>query len=184
MPFSSSASARAISRLTRDTDNLSSRAIALMLSLTKRVAAGDRALRKSQSWVTYGVLSSGLEAQGTTLGLVGLVGNHEKQKARVPEPLHGGQGTGQELKIRHGARRFRFSRIGIKNVGVDDAVTVQKNRPGLHQRVDSHFIWFCFKSGCVTIKCHTTAWNASVCGVMVSPLTAGISTQASATFLV
>jgi D-3-phosphoglycerate dehydrogenase len=67
------------------TESTAEHAIALMLSLTKRVAAGDRALRKSQSWVTYGVLSSGLEAQGATLGLVGLgrIGGRVAEIARV-----------------------------------------------------------------------------------------------------
>src|SRR3954451_21771115 len=46
------------------TESTAEHAIALMLSLTKRVAAGDRGLRLGQGWVGYGVLSPGLEAFG------------------------------------------------------------------------------------------------------------------------
>src|ERR1700732_5277460 len=44
---------------------------------------------------------------------------------------------------------------------------------------DSHFISLAARAGCDTIRCHTTAWNASVCGVTVLELTVGTITQAS-----
>ena len=46
----------------------------------------------------------------------------------------------------------------------------------------SHLVWFIFKSGCETNKCQTTAWNASLCGVMLFGFTVGTITHASATF--
>src|SRR6266446_4138957 len=49
---------------------------------------------------------------------------------------------------------------------------------------DSHFISLAASAGCDTIRCHTTAWNASVCGVTVLGLTVGTMTQASATLAV
>jgi D-3-phosphoglycerate dehydrogenase / 2-oxoglutarate reductase len=54
------------------TESTAEHAIALLLSLTKRVTVGDRELRKGRGWTDYGVLSIGLEAHGATLGLVGL----------------------------------------------------------------------------------------------------------------
>ena len=67
------------------TESTAEHAIALLLSLTKRVTLGDRALRASQSWVNYGVLSIGLEAFGATLGLVGLgrIGGRVAEIARA-----------------------------------------------------------------------------------------------------
>src|SRR6266436_10020127 len=49
---------------------------------------------------------------------------------------------------------------------------------------DSHFISLAASAGCDTIRCHTTAWNASVCGVTVLELTVGTMTHASATLAV
>jgi D-3-phosphoglycerate dehydrogenase len=54
------------------TESTAEHAIALMLSLIKRVTLGDRGLRTGQGWTDYGVLPIGLEAYGATLGLVGL----------------------------------------------------------------------------------------------------------------
>src|SRR5215212_11373214 len=54
------------------TESTAEHAIALLLSLTKRVTLGDRDLRKGQGWTDYGVIPIGLEAFGATLGLVGL----------------------------------------------------------------------------------------------------------------
>jgi D-3-phosphoglycerate dehydrogenase len=67
------------------TESTAEHAIALMLSLTKGVAAGDRALRERQGWVGYGVLSAGLEASGATLGVVGLgrIGGRVAEIARA-----------------------------------------------------------------------------------------------------
>src|SRR5262249_19851345 len=54
------------------TESTAEHAIALLLSLTKRVTLGDRGLRAGHGWIDYGVVPIGLEAYGTTLGLVGL----------------------------------------------------------------------------------------------------------------
>jgi D-3-phosphoglycerate dehydrogenase len=67
------------------TESTAEHAIALMLSLTKRVVVGDRAMRAKQGWVGYGVLSAGLETLGATLGLVGLgrIGGRVAEIARA-----------------------------------------------------------------------------------------------------
>src|SRR5439155_11767065 len=72
----------------------------------------------------------------------------------------------------------------VEDVRVDHSVTVEKDRSMSRQIADSHFISFCFSLGCDTIKCQTTAWNASVCGVTVSVETVGTITHAVATFAV
>jgi D-3-phosphoglycerate dehydrogenase / 2-oxoglutarate reductase len=67
------------------TESTAEHAIALLLSLTKRVTLGDRDLRKGQGWTNYGAIPIGLEAFGTTLGLVGLgrIGGRVAEIARV-----------------------------------------------------------------------------------------------------
>ncbi len=64
------------------TESTAEHAIALMLSLTKRVAAGDRTLRSGQGWR---LPPQGLEAFGATLGLVGLgrIGGRVAEIARA-----------------------------------------------------------------------------------------------------
>jgi D-3-phosphoglycerate dehydrogenase len=67
------------------TESTAEHAIALMLSLTKRVTLGDRDLRRGQGWTNYGVIPIGLEAFGATLGLVGLgrIGGRVAEIARA-----------------------------------------------------------------------------------------------------
>ena len=67
------------------TESTAEHAIALLLSLTKRVTLGDRDLRRGQGWSNYGAIPIGLEAFGTTLGLVGLgrIGGRVAEIARV-----------------------------------------------------------------------------------------------------
>ena len=64
---------------------------------------------------------------------------------------------------------------------IDHAVAVEEHRGSGCHRVDSHFVGAALRRGCDTSRCQTTAWNASVCGVMVSGLTVGTITHASAT---
>jgi D-3-phosphoglycerate dehydrogenase / 2-oxoglutarate reductase len=67
------------------TESTAEHAIALLLSLTKRVTLGDRGLRAGQGWADYGVIPIGLEAFGATLGLVGLgrIGGRVAEIARA-----------------------------------------------------------------------------------------------------
>jgi D-3-phosphoglycerate dehydrogenase len=67
------------------TESTAEHAIALMLSLTKGVAFGDRVLRAGRGFPSYGTLPLGLEAVGATLGLVGLgrIGGRVSEIARV-----------------------------------------------------------------------------------------------------
>jgi len=67
------------------TESTAEHAVALMLGLTKRVAASDRILRSGQGFPRYGSFTPGLEALGATLGLVGLgrIGGRVAEIARV-----------------------------------------------------------------------------------------------------
>jgi D-3-phosphoglycerate dehydrogenase len=67
------------------TESTAEHAIALLLSLTKRVAMSDRILRAGQGFPRYGDFPPGLEALGATLGLVGLgrIGGRVAEIARV-----------------------------------------------------------------------------------------------------
>ena len=61
--------------------------------------------------------------------------------------------------------------------------SVRKQNQGLVV-MDSHLVWFTFKSGCETKRCQITAWNASEWGVTLFGLTVGTITHASATLAV
>ena len=49
---------------------------------------------------------------------------------------------------------------------------------------DSHFVADVCSAGCETRRCHTMAWNDSVCGVTRSAFTVGTTTATSATLAV
>jgi D-3-phosphoglycerate dehydrogenase len=67
------------------TESTAEHAVALMLSLTKRVVSNDRILRAGHGFPRYGDFPPGLEALGATLGLVGLgrIGGRVAEIARV-----------------------------------------------------------------------------------------------------
>jgi phosphoglycerate dehydrogenase-like enzyme len=67
------------------TESTAEHAVALMLSLTKRVVASDRILRSGQGFPQYGSFRPGLEALGATLGLIGLgrIGGRVAEIGRV-----------------------------------------------------------------------------------------------------
>src|SRR5262249_55419789 len=77
-------------------------------------------------------------------------------------------------------RALRRIRAPLSDDGsIDDAVPVEEDGGG--HIVDSHFVGYTLSAGCETSRCQTTAWNASLCGVIVSGLTVGMITHASAT---
>ena len=55
---------------------------------------------------------------------------------------------------------------------------------GLPNSTDSHLVALAASFGWLTSKCHTTAQNPSVCGVIRSGETTGMATHASATCMV
>src|SRR5262245_10675440 len=68
------------------------------------------------------------------------------------------------------------------NRAVDHAVAVEEDRAA--QSGAHHFVATCCRMGCETRQCHTTAWNASVCGVTRDASTVGTTTTQSPTCLV
>ena len=67
------------------TESTAEHAIALILSLCKRVMVGDRRLRAESSFPAWGELQPGFEVAGAVLGLVGLgrIGSRVAEIARV-----------------------------------------------------------------------------------------------------
>lgn len=80
-------------------------------------------------------------------------------------------------------RRRRVGPAVADNRLIDNAVAIQKDRAPRYF-VLSHFVCATFSFGWLTKRCHTTAWNASECGVMLFAFTVGITMTTSATFAV
>src|SRR5882672_3960004 len=108
---------------------------------------------------------------------IGLIGHYDKQIPGCVQYLAGLAYTGQETKFFDTVGRMRDS-VRYGNL-VNNSIPIQEHS-GSH-RIDSHFVWVCFRIGCETRRCQTTAWKASVWGVTFSELIVGTITQASAT---
>jgi hypothetical protein len=95
---------------------------------------------------------------------VRLVGNNNYQESRSFEIEKCGSSTRHDPHLFQRRRRIRFT---ISNDGSDNyAVTVQENcwtpvHMAATAAAASHFVSACFSAGCDTMRCHTTAWNAS-----------------------
>ena len=66
---------------------------------------------------------------------------------------------------------------------VDNTVAIEKDRAPRYF-VLSHLVCATFSFGWLTKRCHTTAWNASECGVVLFAFTVGITMTTSATLAV
>src|SRR5438477_4500674 len=108
---------------------------------------------------------------------VGLVGDDNQKEVR-------------SLKLRTPVRnilvklelldvRWRMRRSVPDRDPVDYSVAIEKNC-GSRYFMLSHFVSATLRVGCEIHKCQTTAWNASVCGVMFAGLTVGMTIVMSA----
>ena len=79
-------------------------------------------------------------------------------------------------------RDVAFDRFGDSEV--DAMILFLLLHRALLYFVLSHFVCATFSFGWLTKRCHTTAWNASECGVMLFGFTVGITITTSATFAV
>ena len=116
---------------------------------------------------------------------VGLIRNDEEQEVECFEPRQCRRRFGDDRQILERARWVWLSVAHDRSI--ENAVAVEEN--GAHAIsaylvTDSHFVCARFSAGWLTIKCQTTAWNASACGVTFSALTVGMRTTASATLAV
>jgi hypothetical protein len=75
----------------------------------------------------------------------------------------------------------RAGSVGHKGLRNAERV-VQATGCSVVEATDSHFISAAFSLGWETSRCQITAWNDSVCAVMVSGLITGIRMQASDTW--
>ena len=127
-----------------------------------------------------------LPVQGIGLGSglrptrdVGLVRDGNRQAPQSPDPLHAT--SGRRLDLEFGDRRGRIRPAISHDRPVQHTVPIEEDgAPAAAQRTDSHLVSCALRAGCETKRCHTTAWNASACGVVCVTLTVGTITQASA----
>ena len=121
---------------------------------------------------------------------IGLVRGDDEEEACCLQLRARVRDAGQEFKILHARGRVRLA--VTDNGTIDDAIAIEEDgafhRLFLFQKfhlayhfVLSHFVSFTFSFGWETKRCHTTAWNASECGVMVAGFTVGTMQHASAT---
>src|SRR5204863_3468579 len=111
-------------------------------------------------------------------GPVGDGGDDRPGEAAVvgqPRLVHESGVGGEAFDVRLG--------VHLEHAGFLRAVGEELDLEVFHSfhRVDSHFVSATFSFGCDTNRCHTTAWNASVCGVTFCGFTVGTMTQTSAT---
>jgi len=108
-------------------------------------------------------------------------GAYLSQKTRPIYNLDGIQvgAVGENFDLQVGQPRHRRVRGGRQVRG--SAHRLPAFRPAV---TDSHFVACILRAGCETSRCHTTAWNASVCGVIAWGASGGTITQASATLAV
>src|SRR5436190_1905139 len=109
---------------------------------------------------------------------VGLVGDHDQAETGGAQPGQRLRHARQDLQRGLGCRRERPA--VTDDWTIDYAVPVEEDGAP-NASVDSHFVCAALSAGCDTRRCHTTAWNASECGVMLSAFTVGTMTHASAT---
>lgn len=105
--------------------------------------------------------------------------NHEKKASRFQPGARLGR-VRVKLEFIDVPRRKRTA--VADHWPIEHAVPIQEDRPIYF--VLSHFVCAVFSAGWETNKCQTTAWNASVCGVVFMGLTVGTITQTSATLAV
>src|SRR5436190_710684 len=103
----------------------------------------------------------------------------------VAPPIADHEAVGQRLRharqdLQRGLGGRRERPAVTDDWTIDYAVPVEEDGAP-NASVDSHFVCAALSAGCDTRRCHTTAWNASECGVMLSAFTVGTMTHASAT---
>src|ERR1019366_4505046 len=129
---------------------------------------------------------------------IGLIGGDDQGVSGVVQLTARGRHAGEEAEFVHvrGCKRIPVA----DDREVERAIPVHENGGtaargtgggwrnrgihGLPVETLSHLVWFTLRSGWETKRCQMTAWNASLCGVMLPGLTVGTMTQASATFAV
>src|SRR4051794_7700511 len=106
-----------------------------------------------------------------------LVGDHDQRPAEPSQEPQSLRRPVLELHVRGAVGRFVLAALLVHPALVDHSVAIHEHRR-CHP-TDSHFAGAAASIGCDTSRCHTTAWNASVCGVRRAA-GAGTTTHASA----
>ncbi len=110
-----------------------------------------------------------------------LVRDHDQKKSGFRQLLAAFGNVGIELEVTEVRRRKREAIADHR--AIENAVAIEKYG-ALTYLVLSHFVCATFSFGWLTKRCHTTAWNASECGVVLFGFTVGITMTTSATFAV
>lgn len=79
----------------------------------------------------------------------------EDETAMWPGALQGPHGRCEQNQIAKPAARIE------RQVALEGQKRRGRHVDGAAVALRSHMVWCCLRSGCETIKCHRTAWNAS-----------------------
>src|SRR5512140_1832414 len=107
-----------------------------------------------------------------------LVRRDREREPRVAKHLQAFDRAAEQPQLARMKRYADRARLLVAHDVDERPVAIEED--GLHYLTDSHFVVAFWSFGCETSRCHTTAQNPSVCGVMRSLCTVGITTQASA----
>ena len=108
---------------------------------------------------------------------IGLVGHHDDKEPCILQCAHCADYARQQAEITQSPRRIGLA--AADPATVDNSVAIEENRPRTY-----HFVAFIWSLGWETRQCHTTEWNASVCGVTSAGSTVGMTMTWSPTFFV
>src|SRR5271170_6533028 len=119
---------------------------------------------------------------GFPLCVIWLVRDDKQKITRIHQQLQSRNYVRQQVELLRNEGRFISGSFRTPDITVQHPVTVKKDG-AVHTEiaVDSHFISFSLSLGWETMRCHTTACNASAMGVIISSRLVGTITQRSAT---
>ena len=109
---------------------------------------------------------------------VGLVGDDNQEEVRSLKPRTSVRNIRVEFELLEAG--WRMGRSVPDRNPIDYSIAIEKNC-GTRYFMLSHFASATLRVGCEIHKCQTTAWNASVCGVMFAGLIVGMTIATSAT---
>ena len=138
-----------------------SRAAATSASLVRRTASAENCPLAGAGWL---VAMASMKPASCSARIPSTAPGEQAQLVRVER-----DGDGARLLVAH---------------DVDDRPVAIEDRDGPFTSTLSHFVAERWSCGWLTSRCQTTAAKPSVCGVMRSAATVGMTTHASATCLV
>src|SRR5581483_10049619 len=114
---------------------------------------------------------------------VGLIRHHNERVAARSQQIAGFLRAGNDLEVL-GVGGRPDDPVRARGRAIQHAVAIEEHGAASGQRRASHVAFRAASDGCETRRCHSTAWNPSVCGVTVSARGFGTITTASPNFAV